>query len=119
MRWIKVLLGGPLGFLSLIPWQAWLIGGLLLAWFGSIKLAQWDRDAYWRAEIRSQTAIVEGGIKVADVLIAQTDVEGLEDLTREKDEAEKEVARLKAERDSTPLSDACSQCRIPARRVRP
>lgn len=117
MKWIKVLLGGPLGFLSLIPWQAWLIAGLLAAWFGSIKLAQWDRDTYWEAEIRSKTALVEGGLKVAGVLIEQSDVEGLAQIKRETDDLEAEVARLKAERGSIPLSDACAQCRIPARRL--
>lgn len=118
MSWLLGFVAGPLGgLLRLIPWQAWLIAGLLAAWFGSIKLAQWDRDAYWESEIRAKSAVVEGGLKVAGVLIAQADVEGLAQIQRETDDLEAEVARLKAERGSSPLSDACGQCRIPARRL--
>lgn len=113
------MIGLILGIGSRVPTAIWIAGAVALLWVGTVWAVRLDRDRYWRAEIRAQTAIVEGGVKVADVLIKQTDVEGLDDLKRDKDEAEAEVVRLKAERDSTPLSDACSQCRVPSRRVRP
>jgi hypothetical protein len=113
---LRLLLGG---FAKLIPWQAWLAAGLIAAWLVSLQLARWDRDAYWEREIESRSKVVMAKIEAAGIVLAEQDRQLLETLKQENADYEAELARLKAERDSTPLSDACKQCRIPARRVRP
>ena len=113
---IKGLIGGPL---ALIPWQAWLIGGLLAAWFLSMQITKWDRDAYWEREIATRSKIVMAKIEAAGIVLAEQDRQLLESLKKENEDNEAELLSLRAARDATPLSDACQQCRIPARRLWP
>lgn len=106
---------GGLG--RLIPWQAWVLGGIIIAWMLSIQAARWDRDAYWEREIAARSKVVMAKLEAAGIVLAEQDRQLIEDLQKENDDNEAEIARLKAEREATPLSDACRQCRIPARRV--
>lgn len=111
-------LGAVFKFLgAVIPWQAWLIGGLIAAWLLSIQLTRWDRDAFWEQEIANRSAVVMAKIEAAGIVLAEQDRALLESLQQENDANEAELVRLRTERTSTPLSDACQQCRVPARRV--
>ena len=109
-----MLLARIAGFL---PWQAWLIGGLLAAWLLSIKVAQWDRDAYWHSVRAAEKARTEGAMRAAGVTITETDMQILYELDTETNDYEGLLARLRAQRSSVPLPDACTVCRVPAGRL--
>jgi hypothetical protein len=83
------------------------------AWFE----AGWRRDAWWRAEIARSSAEVRTILRERGRTIVAGDEAAIEELKREKINAEAELEELRRIRKATPLADACSLCRIPADRL--
>lgn len=100
-----------------------IIGAIVAAiWAASIFYARWDasadRDRHWRTEIASKSATVMQIMGTANDKLPAADAARVGELEAEKNALEAELARLRDERERAPLSAACNQCRIPARRLR-
>jgi len=80
--------------------------------------ARSERDAFWRKQIKEQSRHVTDIIEAAGRTLPAADRQRLEELERQNDEQKNEIEDLRRQRASSPLSDPCSRCLIPAERLR-
>lgn len=108
-------------FLARYGVQAAIIAGLVLiivCWDTSrINGVRSDRDRQWSESIGKSEAKVGKSAAQAAGAIAQSDQTSVSVLASSEIETEKRDAQLDAEKQSFPLSDVCTQCRIDRRRV--
>ncbi|MBU2652537.1 MAG: hypothetical protein KKA81_16555 [Bacteroidetes bacterium] len=101
-----------------------LVRGALIIAVGFIVLqlarcdASRERDAFWRKQIKEQSRHVTDIIKEAGRTLPAADRQRLEELEKQNDEQKNELEELRRQRASSPLSDPCSRCLIPAERLR-
>jgi len=101
-----------------------LVRGVLIIALGFIVLqlarcdAAKERDEYWRKQIKEQSRHVTDIIEQAGRTLPAADRQRLEELEKQNDEQKNELEDLRRQRASSPLSDPCSRCLIPAERLR-
>lgn len=75
-----------------------------------------DRDQWWVQQIAATRGRVTKIVKEGDIVIAGEDAKAIKELEDLNDQRAKDAAEL-AERRKKPVSNACSECSVPAERL--